>query len=180
MCQTPLDLILFLPAGDPWQKSHREITPGRHRLAMTELAVAGVDGFATDDREILRAGASYTIDTLESFSGDDEIFLVLGVDAALGIDTWHRASDVKQRARFLVLPRPGFDPGELRENLPAATVLEMEELDLSSTAIRRRAREGEPFRFLVPYGVYEYIVENGLYTQTPPDDKVRPQSYQEG
>ena len=167
-----LDRVLLMPAGDPWQKDDRALTPAARRLEMTRLAIEGVDRFEVDERETLRDGPTYTIDTLHSFPPEEELFLILGADAALGLPTWHEWEAVVERAGILVVPRPGADPGLVAETVPSATMLDMAALDLSSTMIRAMAAEGRPFRFLVPPGVHEYIESTGLYTQRRSGDRV--------
>lgn len=167
-----LDRILFIPAGDPWQKSGRDVTAGVHRVAMVEIAIAGVEGFELDLREADRDGPTYTIDTLSSFPADEELFLVLGADSAAGIRSWHRAEAVLERAKVVVVPRPGTSPSAVTEALPGALRLEMAALDVSSTMIRAMAAEGRPFRFLVPGGVYEYVRDENLYAKPETGDRV--------
>lgn len=167
-----LDRVLFMPAGDPWQKGDRALTPAAQRLEMTRLAIEGVDRFEVDEREIWRDGPTYTIDTLHSFPPEEELFLILGADAALGLPTWHEWEAVVERAGILVVPRPGADLGLVAKTVPSATMLDMAALDLSSTMIRAMAAEGRPFRFLVPPRVREYIDTTGLYTQRRSGDRV--------
>jgi nicotinate-nucleotide adenylyltransferase len=139
---------------------------------MTRLAIEGVDRFEVDERETRRDGPTYTIDTLHSFPPEEELFLILGADAALGLPTWHEWEAVLERAAILVVPRPGADPGLVAETVPSATMLDMAALDLSSTMIRAMAAEGRPFRFLLPPRVHEYIETTGLYTQRRSGDRV--------
>jgi len=167
-----LDRVLFMPAGDPWQKGDRAMTPAAQRLEMTRLAIDRVDRFEVDERETRREGPTYTIDTLRSFPPEEELFLILGADAALGLPTWHEWEAVVERAGILVVPRPGADPGLVAESLPSATMLDMAALDLSSTMIRAMASQGRPFRFLVPPRVHGYIETTGLYTQRRSGDRV--------
>ncbi len=162
-----LDRVLFVPAGDPWQKADRDVTGANHRVAMVALAIADAPGFELDTREVDRPGPTYTIDTLNSFPDDEDLYLILGADAAGGVDSWHQANAVVERARFLVLPRPGDDAMSAASNLPGALVLQMAALDISSTAIREMAREGKPYRYLVPGRVHEYIQANRLYVGSP-------------
>jgi len=167
-----LDRVLFMPAGEPWQKGDRSLTSAADRLEMTRLAIEGVDGFEIDDREIDRDGPTYTIDTLHTFPAEEELFLILGADAAVGLPTWHRWEAVVQRAGVLVVPRPGTPLNLILETMPTAKVLDMAALDISSTAIRTMAAQGRPFRFLVPPTVHRLIEGNGLYTQTGSGDRV--------
>lgn len=177
--QARLDRVLFVPAGEPWQKGGKGVSAAAHRLAMTRLAVEGVDGFELDAREVDRDGPTYTIDTLLSFPEDEELSLIVGADAALGMPGWHRWEEVMERASILVVPRPGTDPREVQAALPDAVFLDMAVLEISSTEIREMARDGEPFRFLVPAEVHSYVIEHRLYEEPGGDDMVRDSSDQE-
>jgi nicotinate-nucleotide adenylyltransferase len=160
-----LDRVLFMPAGDPWQKGARELTPAAQRMEMTRLAVEGTDRFEIDDREIARDGPTYTIDTLLTFPSGEELFLILGADAAVGLPSWHRWEEVTERAGVLVVPRPGTDLVAVAATVPKATILDMAALDISSTSIRDLAASGRPYRFLVPPEVHRFIDNEGVYTQ---------------
>jgi nicotinate-nucleotide adenylyltransferase len=138
---------------------------------MTRIAVTGVQRFVADSREVDREGPTYTIDTLHTLEGDD-LFLILGADAASRIDTWHRAEEVLERVTVLVAPRPGADSTVVAQRLPGAMFLDMAVLEVSGTDIRHLAATGQPFRFLVTEGVHRYIVDNGLYTKPPTADMV--------
>ena len=172
LSQGRLDRLLFMPAGDPWQKVDQVLTPAQQRLEMVRQAVEGVEGFQVDEREIQRGGPTYTIDTLLTFPPDEELFLIVGADAAVGVPSWHRWREVVDRAGFLVIPRLGTDIGRVRETLPSAVVLDMALLEISATAIRAMAAAGEPYRFLVQPRVYEFIEATGLYAQVGRDDRV--------
>jgi nicotinate-nucleotide adenylyltransferase len=177
--QAGLDRVLFMPAGEPWQKSDRALTGAAHRLEMIRLAIADVDGFEVDDREIEREGPTYTIDTLLSFPESEQLSLILGADAALGLPTWHRWEEVVDRASLLVVPRPGTDARDVQSILPDAAFLDMAVLEISGTEIREMAAIGEPFRFLVPLAVCDYIASVGLYAEPGGDDMVGDSSDQE-
>jgi nicotinate-nucleotide adenylyltransferase len=170
--QADLDRVLFVPAGEPWQKSDRLLTAAAHRLEMIRLAISDTDGFEIDEREVERDGPTYTIDTLLSFPDEEELSLVLGADAALGLPTWHRWEEVVDRVSLLVVPRPGTDAREVQSILPEAVFLDMAVLEISGTEIREMARIGEPFRFLVPLAVHDYITALGLYAEPNGDDRV--------
>jgi nicotinate-nucleotide adenylyltransferase len=175
-----LDRVLFMPAGDPWQKSDdRRITPAKTRVEMTRLAIAGKAEFEIDLREVHRDGPTYTIDTLLSFPDSEDLHLILGSDAAIGLPTWHRWEEVVERSRILVVPRPGYTMSEVTKGLPNAVALDMATLDISSTAIREMASEGRPYRYLVPAEVHELIEREGIYTQSPSGDMVRSAQDQE-
>ncbi|MFO7298887.1 MAG: nicotinate-nucleotide adenylyltransferase [Actinomycetes bacterium] len=170
--QAGLDRVLLMPAGDPWQKLGRRVSAGHHRLEMVRRAVRGVPGLEADDREVIRGGLTYTIDTLLTFPEDEELYLILGSDAAAGLPTWHRSREVMERARVIVAPRPGTDLSAVHAVVPDAIVLDMPLLEISGTAIRHAAAAGLPFRYLVTEPVYEYILENRLYTEDPGGDIV--------
>lgn len=167
-----LDRVLIMPAGDPWQKSDRRVSSDHHRLEMARLAVAGVEGLEVDDREMGRDGPTYTVDTLASFPEDEELHLVLGADAALGIPTWRDPDEVRRQATLLVVPRPGVDSTVVAELFPDAVFVDMAVLEISGTEIRDLARRGAPFQFLVPQAVHEYIVARDLYAQDPSANRV--------
>jgi nicotinate-nucleotide adenylyltransferase len=170
--QAELDQVLFIPAGDPWQKLGRRVSATEHRLEMVRLATAGVDGFRADDRETTRDGLTYTVDTLATFREDEELFLILGADAALRIPTWERHQEVLDRATILVVPRPGTDSTAVADILPDPVFLDMAVLEVSGTEIRAMVRSSSPFRFLVTDEVHRYIGENNLYAEADGADMV--------
>jgi len=156
-----LERVLFIPAGGPWMKADRAgLSAREHRLAMTALAVAGNASFAVDDRECRRAGASYTVDTLEELAADGIVrpWLILGADAAGDLSRWKSPERVLELARVAVAPRLEASPLP-----PGAVVLDMPHLEISSTDIRRRVAKGLPIRYLVPASVEAYIWEHGLF-----------------
>lgn len=170
--QAELDQVLFIPAGDPWQKLGRRVTATEHRLEMVRLATVGVDGFRADDREATRDGLTYTVDTLATFPEAEELFLILGADAALHVPTWKRYQEVLDRATVLVVPRSGTDSTAVAEILPDSVFLDMAILEVSGSEIRAMAWTGSPFRFLVGDVVHRYIVENNLYAEAGRADMV--------
>ena len=157
--------MLFVVANDPWQKSgDRALTPAHHRLAMCELLVAGRPGFETSAVEIERGGPSYTIDTVEAVAdagaGAGAMVLVVGEDAAAGLDSWHRAEDLKALVEVAVVARPGHPtppPGWRVLAVPSTP------LDVSSTDLRARFVDGRPLEPLVPPEVVAYARRHHLY-----------------
>jgi len=137
---------------------------------MTRRAVDGIDGFGVDDREVVREGATYTADTLASFPDNEDLFLILGADAAARIQTWDRDGQVQSRATILVVPRPGTDPMTVADVIPDAVFIDMAVLEISSTEIRNLTRDSQPCRFLVPEPVHRFITDNDLY----PDRRLIP------
>lgn len=166
--QLGLDFVAFVPAGSPWQKAGRDVSASEHRWEMTRLAVAGVDYFVADDREVHRDGFTYTADTLTTFDDGADVTLILGADAARNLPTWHRADEVLKRAYLAIAPRPGTGADEVDEaldGLPLRGVdwLDMAPLDISGTMIRRREGEGRTSRFLTRDSVWRYYEGKGLY-----------------
>ncbi len=148
------------------------VSPARHRLEMTRLAIRGISGLALDRREIDRPGPTYTIDTLATFDSDEELFLIVGADVATGMPTWHRSREVVARATILVVPRGAVSQADVTRVLPEGVYLEMDPVDISAIEIRRMVRTGEPYRHLVNPEVFDYIERIGLYTDRYEDDRV--------
>jgi len=161
--QLGLDVVSLLPAGDPWQKADRNVTPAKHRLGMTRAAVEGVDYFEVDDREIHRVGPTYTIDTLESYPDDESLFLVLGSDSAVGLPSWHRWEEVLDRATLCVMERAGVARAEVEAAIGQVQWLDIPPLGIAGTRLRAMASKGQSLRFLIPDPVLLYIEEHQIY-----------------
>jgi nicotinate-nucleotide adenylyltransferase len=164
--QLELDEVLFIPAGDPWQKPADMITPATHRLAMTRLAASSAPYFVADDREVRRSGPTYTFDTLEEFGL--ECVLLLGADAVRGVPSWNRSDELLDRATFAVVDRPGVSRQDIDELVLArCTWIDMPRINISSSDIRAHVASGHSARFLVPDAVAAYIETNDLYETAP-------------
>ena len=157
--------MLMVVAAVPWQKQgQRTLSPAADRLALVEAAVCGIDGLQCSSLEIERGGPSYTADTLEEIRRReplDELFLVLGADAAAGIGSWERPGRMAELATLVVVDRPGVSvspPEEFHWERVASPAL-----DVSSTDLRLRVAEGRPIRFLTPRKVVTCIDERHLY-----------------
>lgn len=163
-----LDRVLLVVAGDPWQKSaHRSITPAADRLVMVEAAVDGAAGVDVSDIEVRRSGPSYLADTLADLaaaSPGDELFMIVGSDAAQGLDTWKHPDDVRDRAITVVVDRWGREGGRPPAGWPYL-VVDVPALDVSSSELRRRVAAGEPIRGLVPKMVADIIEARDLYAK---------------
>ena len=159
------DEVVLMVANDPWQKrGTREITAAPLRWEMATAAVAGHVGLVASDLEIGRGGPTYTVDTVEEMLADDEVevSLVLGADAAAGLDSWHRADDLAALVDLVVVRRPGHDAPSVGSRWRTTTV-DVPAIDVSSTEVRRRCAAGEPIDFLVPDSVRSVIEQRGLY-----------------
>ena len=165
-----LDRVILMVANVPWQKvGTRSITPADDRLAMVEAAVADVPRLVAGDHEIRAGGDSYTADTIaalaEEFPGA-ELFVVLGDDAAAGIRTWSRADEVIDKARLVVVDRPG-EPVSLDGDVDWVRV-QVPRLEVSSTDLRARWMDGRPLDYLVTEDVLDVVRERGLYGEEAP------------
>ena len=156
-----LDRVLLIPTGVP---PHRPpaVAAAKDRLAMSRLAVAEDARFEVSDIELRRDGASYTVDTLRELRRlhpDDELFLILGWDAAKLMGTWRQPEEVRRLAGVVVVTRPG-------SGAPVTTseiLCERPTPDISGSALRAALRHGEDVTAKLPEAVAEYIASNGLY-----------------
>jgi nicotinate-nucleotide adenylyltransferase len=163
-----LDLVLFVPAGDPWQKAATDVSPASERLKMTERAVVDNPAFEVSSMDVDRDGPTYTVDTLRDLTDvhpGATLYFITGADAILDILTWKDPHEVVELATFVAVSRPGSDLGRLDAlGLGDAVVtLQIPALAISSTDIRERVAGGKPIRYLVPDQVERYIAEQGLY-----------------
>jgi nicotinate-nucleotide adenylyltransferase len=162
-----LDRVLFVPAGRPWQKAF--YSDPEDRYLMTVLGTASHSRLATSRMEIDRVGATYTVDTLSrlhTFHGPGtEIYFIVGTDALVNLGTWRAVDQLKDLCDIVVVNRPGIDhPTAVPDsNWPRIHVLETPGVEVSSTDIRERVRDGRPIDYLVPPDVADYIRTHGLY-----------------
>ena len=168
--QFDLDEVVFVPAGQPWQK--RQVTPAEDRYLLTVLATARNPHFSVSRLEIDRGGPTYTLETLRAlaeFHDGADLFFITGADAVLEILTWKDPEAVLGAARLIAATRPEFDLGKLDLGRfgDRVSVIQIPALAISSTDIRRRVREGRPIQYLVPPQVADYIQERNLYAGTP-------------
>lgn len=179
-----LSELRLMPAGNP---PHRSVTfaSAQQRLDMLKLALAGQSGLVVDDREVRRAGFSYMVDTLEEIrreEGAKPLLLIIGQDAANVLDTWHEWQQLFRLTHIVIMRRPDsrdvysgqlfreIQPRLVHEvrhlqAVPAGRVLALEvtQLAISSTDIRRQIAHGLSPRFLLPDPVLDYIYQHGLY-----------------
>jgi nicotinate-nucleotide adenylyltransferase len=163
-----LDEVLFVPTGQPWQKS--DVSPAEHRYLMAVIATAANPRFSVSRVDIDRAGPTYTKDTLTDLrrrEPDAEWFFITGADALSAIMGWKDVDELFRLAHFIGVTRPGYVLGELALPEGAVTLIEVPALAISSTDCRHRVAGGAPVWYLVPDGVVQYIGKYGLYTQTP-------------
>ena len=173
-----LDEVVFVPNGRPAHKKAYAVSSPEDRYAMTLLATSTNPCFSCSRIEIERPGPSYTIDTLRAYRQRypelDALYFITGADAVLEILTWHEYDKLAQECRFIAVTRPGFVLERLAEIADAEFLhrvlfLPIPALEISSTDIRRRVREGRSIKYLTPEPVEAYLTRQGLYRPLPPD-----------
>ena len=166
-----LDRVLFIPTGIPPHRAGT-VADGNQRVEMCRLAIAGETRFEVSDIEVQRNDVSYTVDTLRELKRlhpGDELFLILGWDAAKLFATWHEPAEVRRLASVVVVTRPGSGPltemalGRAGLGGGSDTVCERATPNISGSDLRRAIARGEPVTDRLPRAVAAYIATNGLY-----------------
>jgi nicotinate-nucleotide adenylyltransferase len=172
--QCRLDQVWFIPAGTPPHKPARTISPGKARAEMLDLAVAGHECLRVDRRELERADPCYTVETLMGLQAEDpkrELVFLLGADSLIDFPAWREPRQIVELARLAVVNRSGAplsDLAPLRPTLGDAIETRIDfvtipGVDISSSDLRRRIREGRSIRFMTPRAVECYIETHKLY-----------------
>jgi nicotinate-nucleotide adenylyltransferase len=164
-----LDEVVFVPTGQPWQKSEREVSPAEHRYLMTVIATASNPRFTVSRVDIDRPGPTYTIDTLRDLEQErsgTELYFITGADALEQILSWKDSDELFELAHFVGVTRPGhrLDGSGLPPD--RVSLMEVPAMAISSTACRARVVAGLPVWYLVPDGVVQYIAKHRLYRRT--------------
>jgi nicotinate-nucleotide adenylyltransferase len=187
-----LERMVFVPSAEPPHKQHEAgdpIAPAAERLAWVRAAVADHPRFSVDSLEVDREGPSYSVDTLRVLGArqaPERPVFVVGQDAFADMGSWRDPETVLSLAHLAVITRPPVRKGSLADWLPAGLrgrvelapdglsgrcvpdgsclrLIEITALDISSSDIRRRLREGRSVRYLIPESVREAIEESGVY-----------------
>lgn len=192
----PLDECYMIPSAVPPHKRGRDVTGATDRLEMIRRAIDGFPGYTLCDVELQRSGPSYTIDTVvhlkNNLPKNTELFLLLGLDAFLEIDTWKDYRRLLQELPFIVMTRPAprtdrfVEPARrveeylhnqisvdydctrspacfTHQQLQTVFTFEVTLMDISSSVIRELIRQGRSIRYLVPESVQAYIRDKGMY-----------------
>ena len=174
--QLGLERVLFVLAGQPPHKPDHPIASSHHRLSMVEAAIAGNPAFAVSRIDLDRPGPHYTVDMLALLGQEypvAELFFLMGGDSLAHFVTWRDPVGIARQARLAVMQRPGHAPDvETLEGVVPGIAqrlawLDGPRLDIASSDLRRRVREGLPLRYLVPPPVEAYIREQCLYGALP-------------
>lgn len=192
-----MDQIFLIPAALPPHKTPGAVANADDRLEMIHLAIGDLPGLTVSDVELNRPGPSYTIDTVRHFKNtladDSRIYLIMGLDAFLEIDTWKSYAELLEQIAFIVMVRPNEDcpdadqVWEILENYLKSTlsedfelltargcftsegkqpiyIVDIDAMDISSTKIRQNIKTKKTIENLVPPKVAEFIQLKGLYT----------------
>ncbi len=158
-----LDKIIFVPANLPPHKDSADVASAADRLNMLKLTIKANRNFGVSDIEIKRKGISYTIDTARQLKADyplDELYFITGSDLLTYLDAWKDLPEILKIVKFIVATRPGY----ALEKIPSyITTIPIRAVDISGVEIRKAAKAGKSFRYLVPDAVYEYINQRKLY-----------------
>ncbi len=171
-----LDEVSFVPAGQPWQKADRDVSPVEDRLEMVRLAVEGWPGYHLSTIEAHRSRDTYSLETLieirrhRHLGEGDEVYFILGWDSLAQFPGWYAPERIIRLCKLAVVPRPGYprpDVSAMEKAVPGASrrvvLLDEPHVDISASQIRGLVAAGRPIADLVPAAVAEYIEEHGLY-----------------
>ena len=163
-----LDRIVFVPAATQPLKVGTAVAAAEQRVAMVQLLVNGDPRFELSTVEIERAGLSFTVDTLTHFAAAHpaaERFLLLGADVLATFAQWREPERVLQLAQLVVLEREGDGAAKLPAGVLSSAILRLptRRIDVSSTEIRERVRQGKSIRGFVTDSVAAHIARSGLY-----------------
>jgi len=172
--QFELDTVLFIPTGNnPFKVSLDDISR-EHRLHMVELAIKDNPHFEVMTNEIDQTGTTYTIDTIEAIKKiypDSDFYFITGADLMFEITLWKGAPELLKSVKFITTFRPGYSHEKLDtrieelQEIYEASIFKLyaSEMDISSSDIRSRIKNGYSIRYLLPSAVEEYIHEEKLY-----------------
>jgi nicotinate-nucleotide adenylyltransferase len=162
-----LDRVLFIPACRPPHK-RGPLTPYRHRLEMTRLAIAGEPGLELCTIEENRPGPSYTVDTLGELRSQyrgASLYLLVGTDQYRAVSSWHRPDLLTRLARIVVMSRPGVErPAPFPRHDPRRVLFRaVIPVEISAAAVRARLAKDRSVRYMLPVRVTEYVQRHHLY-----------------
>jgi len=172
-----LKKVILIPSAHPPHKENVKISAGEHRLEMASLAVGEEKIFEVSDCELLRAGPSYTLQTVRHFRNTcdppTQLYWLIGADTIGELPSWYHIDELAEMCTIVTAARPGFDLAGLAalQNILNQKqiarlkehILDTPQIDISATDIRRRAANGLSVRFLVPQPVADYISSYKLY-----------------
>lgn len=158
-----LDRLLFMPAGQPWQKAHVPVTPAHQRYEMVCAAVADDSRFEASDIEVNRTGPTYAIDTvheLRSKYPDAEIVWIVGADVLASLTTWHEWELFVEEVEIAAVNRAGIAMTDVPFEY---LTIEMPDIRISASELRSRLAQDISCKYLIQDSVLTFIAEQGLY-----------------
>ena len=167
-----LDKVIFLPSGNPPHKKGNKIIDAKYRFDMVKYAIQDYEGFTIDDYEIKNSGYSYTCDTLMYYKNEDiEIYFISGADSFMDIEKWKNPDVVLSNCVFVTFNRGQYKKEELilqkeyleKKYKAKIVLLDIVNMDISSTMIRKRIKDSKRVDFFLPEKVLNYIQDNNLY-----------------
>lgn len=169
-----LDKIIFMVAGNPPHKKESKVIDSKYRYNMVQKAIEGYEGFEISDYEIKKNGYSYTYETLQYLKKQDdnvEVFFIAGADSLMDIEKWSNTDLVLNNCTFVAFNRGEHNKSILEEQKyklekkynAKIVILNVTDMDISSSMIRERIANGKRVDFFLPEEVKKYISENKLY-----------------
>ncbi|WP_352417647.1 nicotinate-nucleotide adenylyltransferase [Clostridium tertium] len=171
-CQLNLDKVIFMPAGSPPHKKNEDILEAPLRYKMVLEAIKKYEDFEISNYEIEKEGFSYTYETLENFKSKDNIlYFITGADCLINIEKWKNPDRIFKTSKLVVFNRPGYDKESLKlqkneiekKYNTSINFLDIMDLEISSTMIRDRIKEGKKIDFFIPKEVLDFIIKNNIY-----------------
>lgn len=168
--------VWFVPTGVSYLKSGIKMLTGEERLRLTALGISDNPKMSVSDIEIRRPGNTYTVDTLKMLKEqfpEHDFYFIIGADCLFSMENWYCAEEIFALCHLLVARRDGksrqemrVKARELKERFGATIrILEFQEMDISSTMIRDRIKNGESIEDLVPKKVVDEIVKLGYFVE---------------
>ncbi|MFC5604021.1 nicotinate-nucleotide adenylyltransferase [Sporosarcina koreensis] len=157
-----LDEVRLMPTSIPPHKADPSDATPQQRLQMVELAVSGIPGLTASSFEVDRGGVSYTFDTMNALIEQEpeiEFHFIIGGDMIDMLHKWYKIDELMKIVTFVGVGRPGT----VGETQYPITMVQIPEIDLSSTLIRNRIETGGTIQFLVPDNIGTFIRQEGLY-----------------
>ena len=176
--QLNLDEVIFMPAAKQPFKAENIITDSKLRYEMVKTAIESFNEFSVSSYEIEKGGLSFTYETLQHFKGESdaknqekELFFITGADCLISIEKWSEVEKIFSLATLVVFSRDGISKNEMIEKKKIIEekyngkiiILDLKELEISSTDIRERINQNKRIDFFVPPKVVDMIYKKGLY-----------------
>lgn len=171
-CQLNLDKVIFMPAGSPPHKKNEDILDAPLRYEMVQEAIKSYEDFEISNYEIEKEGFSYTYETLEHLkSKDNKLYFITGADCLMNIEKWKNPDRIFRVSNLVVFNRPGYDKELLniqkdeieKKYNTSINFLDIMDLEISSSMIRARIKQGKRIDFFISKGVLDFIRENNIY-----------------